>query len=99
LVKAKRKRHWSDKLRKMGACSDAVKWAKGYRSATAAWKACENGGYLEWVLRRLNLPIPEWQCHCEWDSHPDKVQRCIANYLKAIRAQYPTPPKKKAGAL
>ena len=46
--------HWTDELRDLHACSEAVKWAKDYRTATAAWKACERGDWMLWLVGRLS---------------------------------------------
>ena len=46
------KRHWTEKLVALDACSEAVVWARGYRSLTAAWNACERGDWMIWLLTR-----------------------------------------------
>ena len=45
-------KHWTDKLRKLRACNDAVEWAKDYPSLTAAWKVCERADWMLWLLGR-----------------------------------------------
>ena len=42
--------HWSEKLKAFGACNKAVEWARTQPSATAAWKACERGDWMLWLL-------------------------------------------------
>ena len=46
------KQHWSDELVAMGACADAVTWAKKQPSATKAWKSCKRGDWMAWLLAR-----------------------------------------------
>lgn len=53
------KAHWSRRLRAIDACNEAVDYAKGFRSASAAWKACERGDWMLWWLRKTSG---------EWDS-------------------------------
>lgn len=45
-------KHWSNKLVKLGACKDAVEWAKTQPSAAAAWKSCERGDWMLWIACR-----------------------------------------------
>jgi hypothetical protein len=91
-----KKKHWSDKLVAMGACKDVLEWAKNYRSATQAWKDCQRGTWLEWCLIEFDLEPVCYRCTCMSGETTSLV--CLANHANAIRAQYPTPPKKKAGA-
>lgn len=47
-------KHWTDDLRKLGACSDAIEWAKGYDSLDAAWTACDRGNWMLWLVGRVS---------------------------------------------
>ena len=38
---AKRKTHWSNQLRRRGACGEALVYARRFRTFQAAWKACD----------------------------------------------------------
>jgi hypothetical protein len=42
------------KLNKLGACMDAVKWAKEHPNRQAAWDTCERGDWMLWLLGRLS---------------------------------------------
>jgi len=46
-------KHWTDKLVVMGACDDAVEWARGYPTLAAAWKACDRADWMLWLLGKL----------------------------------------------
>ena len=46
-------RHWSAALPK-NACSNAVEWARSQKSAAAAWKSCERGDWMLWLLGKLS---------------------------------------------
>lgn len=48
----KRKRHWSHELMRRDACSEAVRFARRYKTFPAAWKACAEPGWLLWVVER-----------------------------------------------
>ena len=37
-----------ERLRKLGACSEAIRFAKQYDTQQAAWEACERGDWLLW---------------------------------------------------
>jgi len=41
-------RHWTERLIAAGACQNAVKWARGYRTFRAAWLACQRADWLLW---------------------------------------------------
>ena len=46
----------SEKLRRMGACREAVEWSKKYRSDLAAWKACRRGDHMLWYCGKTAGP-------------------------------------------
>ena len=60
-----------DKLNKLGACNEAVKWAKEMKNGQAAWDNCERGDWMLWLVgktsgkpmsvKRKNLVL----CACE----------------------------------
>src|SRR5580704_11363598 len=43
-----------DRLEKMGACSNSVKWASNYTSNEQAWADCERGDWMLWIAGRLS---------------------------------------------
>jgi hypothetical protein len=46
-------RHWSDALVPLGACTEAVSWARTQPDYETAWAACERGDWLIWLADRL----------------------------------------------
>jgi len=44
--------HWSRKLQAIGACLDAVEWARTQPSLAAAWRTCERGDWMLWLAGR-----------------------------------------------
>src|ERR1700740_2774342 len=42
----------NQKLRRLGACSEAVEWAKG-KSFAEAWMTCERGDWMLWLCARM----------------------------------------------
>ena len=44
-------------LTSLGACSEAVKWSKKYRSAKSAWANCERGDWLLWLAGKKAGPV------------------------------------------
>lgn len=43
-------------LRGLGACDEAIDWARGYPNRTVAWNACQRGDWMMWILARLVEP-------------------------------------------
>ena len=78
--------NWTRGLIAMGACPEAVKWARGYPSLKAAWRACTRGDWMWWLLRQ----------------RPDgldrrKLVRCA--WLAAVRVQPADPDERVTGCL
>src|SRR3990167_3266964 len=46
------RKHWSDKLVALDACSEAVRWARKQRSAEHAWHTCKRGDWMIWAVTR-----------------------------------------------
>jgi hypothetical protein len=46
--------HWTKKLVDGCACSEAIEWAKQYRSPIDAWNACDRGDWMLWVAGKLS---------------------------------------------
>jgi hypothetical protein len=47
---ARTAKHWSDRLVKMDACSEAVEYARGFATAQEAWDACPHGDWMGWWI-------------------------------------------------
>lgn len=45
--------HWSNALRRIGACSGAIEWCATQPSRAAAWRNCERGDQLLWISVKL----------------------------------------------
>ncbi len=52
-------KHWTDALKSMQPCPEAVEWAKGYKSLEEAWAACERGDHMLWLLGKQVMPGSE----------------------------------------
>lgn len=48
------KLHWTVQLNQIGACSEGIGWAKTFKSAQAAWDACDEPDWMLWVLGELD---------------------------------------------
>lgn len=46
---------WTDKLRNLDACSDAVRWASAYQTAQAAWDACVRPDWMIWLALKTGV--------------------------------------------
>ena len=49
-------RHWSARLVALGACADAVAWARSQPSYAEAWARCERAEWMLWLAGRLAGP-------------------------------------------
>jgi len=47
----------SELLVPLGACIEAVEWAKKYRTGNAAWKACKRGDWMLWYCGKNAGPV------------------------------------------
>ena len=50
------KKHWTEKLEKIGACQEAVEWAFKQKSLAEAWKNCEKGNWMLWLAGKFSGP-------------------------------------------
>jgi len=46
--------YWIDELLRLGACAEAIAWAKKYNSLEDAWQSCSNGGWMLWLAGRVS---------------------------------------------
>ena len=76
--------HWSHKLQAIGACEDAVAWAKTQPSFAVAWKTCKRGDWMLWLIVKLNHKrerIVSVACDCAELALPftkdKRVKACI----------------------
>ena len=52
------KEPWSDALRRLNACGEAVEWSRSYPDISAAWQACERGDWMLWLIGRADCGKP-----------------------------------------
>ena len=50
------RKHWSEKLKALNACEEAVAWAATQRTSTAAWKSCTRADWMLWLAGRVKNP-------------------------------------------
>ena len=65
------KPHRSEKLSKLNACAEAVKWASTQPSPAAAWKNCQRGDWMLWLLGRVRTGEP-------WSDERKTLVACAA---------------------
>lgn len=92
------RRHWTQDLVDLGACSDAVRWAKDYSSLGKAWKACPNPDWMVWIKSHLGREIhpdrkPGWGAAEGLGTHRDPVSTCkpCNAHADLIRKHYKCP--------
>lgn len=56
--------HWTDSL-PSDACKPAVDWCRTMPDFATAWQSCQVGGWMEWLLNRLDAwPSGVWAEYC-----------------------------------
>ena len=50
---SKRKPHWSDALVKLGACAQAVRYARRFKTFREAWEKCDNYHWMAWLCSTM----------------------------------------------
>lgn len=45
---------WTDGLRALGACADAIVWAETQPDLATAWAECERGDWMLWLAGRCS---------------------------------------------
>ena len=43
-------KHWADTVQRMSACREAVLWLRSYDTPNGAWRACERGDWMLWIV-------------------------------------------------
>ena len=76
----------ADRIAHLHPCREAAEWARGYTSPTKAWRECERGDWMLWLLGQLAAGEPESQSRrklvaCAAD--------CAALALPNWEAKYP----------
>ena len=67
------KKHWSEKLVALNACTDAVAWARKQASAAIAWKECRHGDWMLWLIGRTEAGEP-------WSDARKPLVACAASF-------------------
>lgn len=47
--------HWSEELREMNACPDAVAWAERIADKKTAWETCTRGDWMLWYVAKKGV--------------------------------------------
>jgi len=82
-------RHWSSILVRLGACTEARKWAARQPSLAAAWRTCDRSGWMRWWLSVM-VPAPT---HKNRSACP-ACQLAMAD-AHGLRRLYPKPPMRR----
>lgn len=74
--------HWTDNLRRLGACREAIEWARSYPNLRTAWAACERKDWIVWLLDVTD----GWPPGTVWMD-------CVLEKAAVIRRLVPEPPE------
>lgn len=84
------KRHWSAALTDMGACDEAVHWARQQKSYREAWKKCKRGDWMSWFLGGFRAMK---QKRLQAFDAAASTTANISGWADIIRKHFPVPPK------
>ena len=76
------------KIKKLGACNEAVKAAHSYKTSQDLWKDCKRGDWMLWLIghfanepwseKRKKLTLASCECaRLVWDLMSKASQKCI----------------------
>ena len=80
---------WYRKLQTLGACSEAVAWAKTQPSFAVAWKTCKRGDWMLWLLAKRGYKreqIVTMACDCAALALPYTKDPRVSACLDVVRA-------------
>lgn len=71
--------HWTDQLVALGACADAVAWARTQPDPETAWRECPRGDWMLWIAGKYagdpgsaaRKPLVLAACACARLAYPD----------------------------
>ena len=72
----------STKLKRIGACDDAVEWSKGYDDDQVAWDACERGDWLLWIIGKRLKSKP-------WSDERKPLVLCCIEVTLTVKHLWP----------
>lgn len=70
---------WSIALVRVGACTEAVQWARKHRSFRSAWNTCRRGEWMDWLVRKFGLFHGN-----ALRIHDVSLRETVAEYNKAL---------------
>ena len=79
---AKKKLSITTKLKRLGACEEAVTFSKGFKSAQTAWDACERGDWMLWLIGRKITCAP-------WTDGRKKILACAMDCAETAKNLWP----------
>lgn len=70
---------WYRRLRKLGACSEALQFARNCETFAGAWRACDNRYWIVWLLNDFDLG----------PKHTDSGCWCFTKNVDYVRGLVP----------
>lgn len=76
-----------EQLIKLGACEDAIKYARTKRTFPAAWNACEVRAWMSWLIDMTGLAKHSSfaRCFCQKDADTLRRRFPADRVAKALR--------------
>jgi hypothetical protein len=91
---------WKAKLKALGPCPEAYRWACQFKTLWEAWRMCERGDWMWWLLDKtdyrtaaeISCVLDEVEMWCELDTYGSYAQVSLREaYI--ILDFMPDPPK------
>lgn len=76
------------KLRPLHACAESLQWAKGYTSATKAWRECQRGDCMLWLVGKQITSPP-------WSDSRKPLLACCLDCAETVKHLWPKERAKK----
>jgi hypothetical protein len=88
------------KIKAIGACADALAWAKQYDDGAAMWAACVRPDWMEWLLDHVGWPDEARKAYDEAVAPARKAyDEAVATAIKAYDEAVATTSKAYAEAV
>ncbi len=67
---------WKAKLKALGPCPEAYRWAIKHKTLQEAWRMCEHGSWIDWLLYRCDAidvsdPAVFGTFRIPWEVYPN----------------------------
>ena len=89
---------WKAKLKALGPCPEAYRWAVKHKTLREAWRKCERGDWMDWLLYRCGVvtlvdPQVFGTSYMPWEDPESGLEEVELQDAYIILDFMPDPPK------